>query len=147
MLYEAQKRGVIFDAANGGNHFSFSVAKAALAEGFLPDIISTDLTVKTLFKGRKVFSLPFVMSKYLALGLPLPQIIARTTQIPARLLGLEKDLGSLSPNTVADIAIFRCVEAPAAFEDFAGETVLGDCLLKSEMTIQRGTCVFRQIDF
>ena len=146
-LYEAQKRGVILDAANGGNHFSFRVAKAAIRQGVLPDVISTDLTVKTLFKGRKVFSLPFVMSKYLAPGLSLPQIIKAAAQVPAKIMGAERELGSLSVGTAADISIFRCLARKTVFEDFCGEVMEGDRLLKTELTILGGEVVFRQADF
>ena len=45
----AKERGVIFDAANGRSHFSFAVARAAIADRFLPDVISSDLTVLTLY--------------------------------------------------------------------------------------------------
>lgn len=147
ILYEAQKRGVILDAANGSNHFSFPVARAAIRQGILPDVISTDLSINTMFKGKRVFSLPFIMSKYLALGLKLPQIIERTTRIPAKIMGMEKELGSLSIGTAADISIFRCLEKETAFEDFSGEVMTGGRLLKTEMTILGGEVVFRQIDF
>lgn len=146
-LYEDQKRGVCFDAANGGNHFGFQVAKAAIAEGFLPDIISTDITTKTLMKGNCVFSLPFVMSKYIALGMEIPDIIERVTQNPARQLGEERNLGSLSCGTEADIAIHRLIPRKISYRDFSGEEVLGEQLFKTEMTVRHGRCVFRQIDF
>lgn len=146
-FYHHQKRGVIFDAANGTNHFSFKVAKAALKEGFLPDIISTDLTTKSLYKTNMVFSLPFVMSKYLALGLTVEEILKRVTINPARLLGLDQELGSLAEGTKADIAILREVKKPVTFSDYCGDEVHGDMLLRTEMTIFNGITVFRQIDF
>lgn len=146
-LFEEQKRGVIFDAANGGNHFGFSVARQALKEGFLPDIISTDLTVKTLMKGNRVFSLPFVASKYLALGMEKEAIVKRVTQNPARQLGEERNLGSLANGTEADIAIFRVVPKEVVYQDTFGEEVNGNQLFKTEMTIRHGRTVYRQIDF
>lgn len=146
-LYEEQKRGVCFDAANGGNHFGFQVARAAISEGFLPNIISTDITTKTLMKGNCVFSLPFVMSKYIALGMEIPNIIERVTQNPARQLGEERNLGSLSCGTEADIAIHRLIPRKMYYRDFSGEEVLGEQLFKTEMTLRHGKCVFRQIDF
>ena len=103
---EAQKRGVIIDAANGGNHWSFKVAEKAIAEGFYPDIISTDLTVKTLFKDP-VFSMPYLMSKYLFLKMPLPEIIARCTSIPAKIMGMESEIGQLQEGFLADVAILK----------------------------------------
>ncbi len=146
-LREHQKRGVIFDAANGGNHFGLKVAQCCLAEGFLPDIISTDLSVKTSYIPGKVFSLPYILSKYIALGMPLDAIIERATLNPARLLGMEKDLGSLCEGTCADIAIHRLLDHPVVFKDFQGDELSGDQLLKTEMTLREGVAVFRQIDF
>ena len=66
-LFNAQRAGVLFDTANGRKNFSFQVAQAALAGGFPPDIISSDVTRKTLFSDF-VFSLPFIMMKFLNLG-------------------------------------------------------------------------------
>lgn len=145
--FEARKRGIIFDAANGRNHFSFKIAQKALEESFLPDVISTDITAKTVFKGNRVFSLPFIMSKYLALGLSMTQIVERTTRIPACLIGKEKELGSLSNDTVADVTILRCIHKQTTFDDFEGAEKKGEKLIKTELTMRAGHIVFRQIDF
>lgn len=142
-----QKRGVIFDAANGVNHFGLKVARACLDQGFLPDIISTDLSVKSVYAPGKVFSLPFIMSKYIALGMEIPEIIRRVTTNPARALGEEKELGSLMEGTCADIAILRVVDKPVDFMDFAGDSVHGEKLFRTEMTIREGQTAFRQIEF
>ena len=146
-MFDHQKRGVIYDAANGTNHFSLDVAVRCLEEGLLPDIISTDLTVKSLFIPGKVFSLSAVLSKYLALGMPLAEIIRRATANPARLLGEEKELGSLSEGTCADIAIHRLVDHHSVFTDFFGRELVGKQLLRTELTMREGEVVFRQIEF
>lgn len=146
-MYEHRRRGVIFDAANGTNHFSFDVASTCLAEGFTPDIISTDLTVKSLFKGRRVFSLPFVLSKYLALGLPLQHIIRASTTAPAKLIGEERELGSLCEGTCADIAVHRIIKCKTQFEDSMQKVINSDSLLRTEMAMREGTVVFRQTGF
>lgn len=65
---EYQNKGIIFDAANGTNHFSLRVAECCMNQGFLPDIISTDLTIKSLYIPGKVFSLPFIQSKIFGTG-------------------------------------------------------------------------------
>ncbi len=83
----ARKRGVIFDAANGKSHFAFKTAKAALADGFMPDIISSDLTWMTMFK-QPTFGLPWLMSKYLALGMKLSDIVKACTATPAAVIGM-----------------------------------------------------------
>lgn len=146
-LFEHQKRGVIFDAANGVNHFSFDVAVKCLEEGFLPDIISTDLSCKSVYALGKVFSLPAVLSKYLALGMPLSDILCRAIRNPASALGQEKELGSLCEGTCADIAIHRLIDCRTVFTDTFGKKKEGRLLLRTELTMREGGVVFRQIDF
>jgi dihydroorotase len=85
---EAKTRGVVLDAAPAQSHFSFDLARIALEQGLEPTTISTDITV-TNYQGPVLFSLPVVMSKFLALGLRLEQVIAKTTRNPARVLGEE----------------------------------------------------------
>lgn len=143
---KAQARGIIFDAANGSNHFSFATAEAALAEGFFPDVISTDLTVKTLFK-PPVYSLPYTLSKYLAIGCALSDVISAATKIPARLMGMEGKIGTLASGAYADIAIFKLVNKEVTFADAFKETRKGKLMLLPQMTIVNGQIVFRQLDF
>lgn len=146
-FFEYQKKGIIFDAANGTNHFSLDVAQKCLEQGFLPDVISTDLTTKSAYIPGKVFSLPFIMSKYMALGLPMEKIIECTTLTPARLMKEEKEIGSLCAGTCADIAIHRVIPHETVFEDCFGKKLQGDSLLKTELTMREGNVVYRQIDF
>lgn len=146
-LFEAKQRGVIFDAAVGKSHFSFDVAKAALEDGFLPDIISTDITVNNAWIDGMAFSLPSVMSRFLAIGMDIPQIVKCTTQNPARLLGMECELGSLSEGTCADIAIHRVVPHSIMFSDPCGQSLIGNKVFDTQMTISDGAVVYRSIQF
>lgn len=146
-VLEARRRGILFDAANGSNHFDLSVARTALAEGFLPDIISTDLTSKTMYAPHAVMSLPFVMSKYLNLGVSLSDVVKRTTEIPARLMGMEGRAGTLRAGAPADIAIFKEIPATVKFVDHKGEAFSGDRLLKPLLTVLNGKVAYRQVDF
>lgn len=141
---EAQQRGVIMDAANGRNHWTFSVAEPALQQKFIPDIISTDITTKTLFKDP-VFGLPYVMSKYLALGLPLAAVVARCTAIPAKLLGLEGAIGTLAPGAWGDVSVFRMEDKSLVFSDTQGKTRPGTQLLVPQLTILNGQILFRRL--
>lgn len=143
---EAQKNGVIFDAANGKNHFAFKTAEAALADGFLPDIISTDMSSLNAFARDRVFSLPFAMSKYMMLGMDIETILRCVVLNPARALGMERELGSLLPGTTADIAIHRIIDHRTRFEDTLGEERFGEQVLRTEMTVCKGTIVFRTIE-
>jgi predicted amidohydrolase len=142
----ARQRGVIFDAANGFGHFSFAVARAAIRDGFLPDIISTDLSVSTLYMDY-VFGLPYVMSKYLNLGVSLMEIVAASTSTTARWLGIQEQLGTLRPGAVADIAVLKLINRPTRFRDTPGEVFVGEQLLVPQMTVLGGKIVYRQVDF
>jgi predicted amidohydrolase len=145
-LFAAQKAGVVFDACNGRNNFSFKVAQAALAEGFIPDVISSDVTKKTLY-GDFVFSLPFVMMKYLNMGMKLEQVVAACTSVPARLIGMKGKLGTLSPGALADVAVFRLGKKKLKVKDILGDSITGENVLVPQMTILDGQVTYRQIDF
>lgn len=144
-IWDAQQRGVIMDAANGGNHWSFRVAEAALHEGFIPDVISTDLTVKTVYK-NPVFSLPFLMAKYIMLGLPIETIVKCCTENPAKALGIDQEVGGLKPGMYADVAVMKEVPKEIVFKDTESTVKRGKLALIPQMTILRGKIVYRNID-
>ncbi len=140
-VLEARERGVMFDAANGRGNFSLSVAREALRAGFLPDIISSDLTVSTFRGSPHVRSLPHVLSKYLSLGLSLPEVLRRCTEKPAQLLGMEGEIGTLRPGARADVAVFRLEDRIWEQEDFCGEKIRCEQLLVPRMTFLDGSPV------
>lgn len=142
----ARKRGVIFDAANGKNHFAFKTAESALADGFAPDIISSDFSNMTLFK-QPVLGLPWLMSKYLALGMKLNDIVAACTSTPARLMGMENEIGTLSNGACADVAILKFVDHKCDFKDCFDNICTGKKLLLPQATIRAGRIMFRQMNF
>ena len=137
-VYEARKRGVIFDAADARVHYALPVIRQALKEGFLPDTISTDLVQESRFQPG-VFGLPRLLSKYLALGMPLVQII--------RIMGTDNYLGTLEPGSQGDVAIFKEKEAKAQMKDRLGNVLALPRLLVPQCTILKGKVVYRQIDF
>jgi predicted amidohydrolase len=145
-LVEGQKAGIIFDAANGRNNFASEVARKALAQGFFPDVISSDVTARTVF-GNFVFSLPYVMMKYLNLGMELERVIAACTSVPARLIGLSGKIGTLAPGAFADVAVFQQVEKPIIIIDKFGGRITGEKWLIPQLTILDGKIAYRQIDF
>jgi predicted amidohydrolase len=145
-LFEARKSGIVFDAANGRNHFAVKVARTALAEGFFPDVISTDLTARTAY-GESAFGLPYVMMKYLNLGMELDRVVSACTSVPAGLIGLSGKIGTLAPGAHADVAVFRPVEKPVSFYDNVGGKFTGNQWLIPQLTILDGKIVYRQIDF
>jgi len=112
----ARRRGVWFDYGNGrAGHVTWEVAGRALQQGFLPDTISTDWTPE----GRvaQVIDLPNVMSKFLLLGMPLEQVIARVTVNAARVFEAFKDRGTLSVGAPADVAVLELREGTFEFVD------------------------------
>ena len=145
--WAAKERGVIFDAANGRLNFSFKIAKQALSEGFFPDIISTDATANTFGAPGMVKNLPFVMSKYLNLGLSLNQVVRAVTETPAKLMGLAGKIGTLVPGAGADVVICKLVKKPIFFKDALGEVWEGQEVLAPVMVILQGKVVYCQPDF
>jgi len=133
---EAVRRGVVFDVGHGVGSFSFEVARRALAAGLTPGTISSDLHYYNL--NGPVFDLATTMSKFLPLGLALDEILAKTTSVPARVLGLSDRLGALRPGFLADIAIFRLNEGDFEFEDSTQQRVHGTQKLEPVAVIRRG---------
>lgn len=141
-VYEARERGVKFDVGHGRANFSFAVAKTALEQGFLPDIISTDTTPATYLTGNTMNSMPFVLSKFLSMGMTLQQVIRCVTGIPAQMLGLSGAAGTLADGANADIVICKRVYRKIIFSDSAGTTFCGDQLLVPQMVIADGRMVY-----
>jgi dihydroorotase len=121
---EARGRGIRFDFANGlTEHWAWDVAERALAQDFLPDTISSDLTVA----GRKaqVIDLPNVLSKFLLLGMPLADVLARVTSNAARTFRQLDGLGTLRDGATADLAVLEMTEGRFEFVDNYKQTRQG----------------------
>jgi dihydroorotase len=113
---DARKRGVLFDIGNGRTgHLTWEVAERALQQDFLPDTISSDLTAAS--RTYQVFNYPNVLSKFLLLGMPLDQVIARATTNAARAIPEFKAYGTLRPGAVADVAVLELQEGDFDFVD------------------------------
>lgn len=146
-IKEAKERGVIFDCSNGVAHFDFHVARKAMEQGFNPDIISTDLTLRNSLRTEKVFSLLFVMSKYLNMGMSFFDVVKAVTQTPARLMKMQDQTGTLTPGAFADIAIVKLRKEKIEFEDTRGVRLEGDCYIDNCATISNGQIVYRRQRF
>ena len=138
-LKAAIKRGVIMDTANGRSNFSFASARKCLAEGILPDTISTDLTHRGL--RDRTFNLPVNMSKFMALGLGLKQVVAMTTINPARAIHEESRIGSLKPGMAADVSILELRSGAWTLIDTPGETMKTDKLLMPVTAVKAGKVI------
>jgi dihydroorotase len=138
-LFEGRKRGVLFDVGHGGGSFAWRIAAPAIKEGFVPDSISTDLHVGSMNAGMK--DMLNVMSKFLALGLPLEDVIRRSTWNPARQIKQE-GLGHLSPGALADVAVLRLEKGQFGFVDSFGGRLRAPQRLVCELTLRDGKVVY-----
>jgi len=105
-VLEAHERGVLFDVGHANKHFDFDLVKGAMDQGLRPDIISTDLHGK-LGTGHPIVDLPTTMTKFLALGTSLEEIVADCTINPARAIGWDDRLGALDVGREADVAVLE----------------------------------------
>jgi dihydroorotase len=113
---EARRRGIRFDFANGlTEHWAWDVAERAMAQDFLPDTISSDLTVAG--RTAQVIDLPHVLSKFLLLGMPLPDVLARVTMNAARTFRQLNALGTLREGSTADVTVLEMTEGSFEFVD------------------------------
>jgi dihydroorotase len=138
-LFEARKRGVIFDVGHGGGSFLFRQAFPAVKQGFLPDSISTDLHESSMNAGMK--GMLNVMSKFINLGMAVEDVIARATWNPARIIRRE-ELGNLSVGADADIAVLRVESGDYGFIDASGKRMKGARNLVAELTVRAGKVVW-----
>ena len=136
-VVEAQRAGIIFDCAHGRNHFNFRMIEKALDQGFLPDTISTDLTTTTATKGP-VWDLPTTMTKLLHFGLPLDEIVHRSTAAPAKIMGYEGTVGTLKPGANADVSVFELRDGRFELRDSDNDTITAKRRLIAHLTVKDG---------
>ena len=139
---QARERGVLFDVAHGRMHVKFPVARAAIAQGFAPDTISSDLTMGGA--AGCVKDLPTTMAKFLGLGMPLAEVVRAVTATPAKAVGRAGMLGTLAPGAVADVAVFRLETGAFDFEDAHGERMTGPQRFVPQLTLRAGEIWWRR---
>src|SRR5215467_2063023 len=136
---KAKERGVIFDVGHAGGHFDFNLVRRAMGEGIVPDVISSDLHGRLSQPGFGVVGdLPTVLTKFLALGLTLDQIITMCTINPARVIGWEDRLGTLEVGREADIAVLQLVNEPTKLRDSVGGEMTHNQRIAARWTIRSG---------
>lgn len=138
-VFEAQNRGVIFDVGHGGGAFSWAQAVPAFQQGFYPNVISSDLHDQSMNSGMK--DMANVMSKFLAVGMSLQDVILRSTWNPAQVIQ-RPDLGHLSVGAEADLAVFNVREGKFGYTDVRKIAVTGTKKLEAELTIRAGKVVW-----
>ena len=132
----ARERGVLFDLGHGAGGFSFGSAEAMLADGFLPDVISSD--THCLSVAGPMVDLPNCLSKLMALGLGLDQVIAAATTAPAQAVGIATICGSLRLGAPADVVLLSLERGSFVFNDVVGQARTGSARLAVTDTIVAG---------
>jgi dihydroorotase len=138
----AKQRGVLFDVGHGGGSFDFTVAEAAIAQGCLPDTISSDIHVVSGNTPGMPY-LTWVMSKFMALGYTLEEVVAMATISPAKIINRAPKLGTLQIGAPGDVAIMELVEGPVSFVDTRNNTRSGKAWLKPVQTVTAGVAYGR----
>jgi dihydroorotase len=138
-LFAARQRGVRFDLGHGAGSFWFRNAVPALRYGFPPDTISTDLHMGNI--NGPVSSMLNTMSKCLCMGMPLEEVIDRSTRLPAQLIG-RPELGTLSLGAGADVAVFKLLEGAFGYTDCGKAKITGSQKLECQLTLRDGQIVY-----
>jgi dihydroorotase len=136
---QARDRGIIFDLGHGAGSFDYSQAVPATTQGFLPDVISTDLHRNSMNAGMK--TMLNVLSKMLNLGMTFEQVIEASTWKPAQVIR-RPDLGHLGRGAVADIAVLRLHEGDFGFLDASGKRASGRIKVENELTVREAVVVW-----
>jgi dihydroorotase len=133
----AKKRGVIFDIGHGGGSFDFTVAEAAMQQGCMPDTISSDIHV---FSGNSpgMPYLTWVMSKFMALGYTLEQVVQMATTVPALIINRMPKLGTLQVGAPADATLIEIVQGAVEFVDTRNNKRQGNAYIKPVQTVIGG---------
>ena len=138
ILIEARERGVIFDVGHGAGSFWFRNAVPAVKQGFIPDSMSTDLHNDDV----NFVSMTEVMSKFLAMGVPLQEIIRRSTINPAREIRRQDLVGTLSVGRDADVAVLELLHGHFSYIDDGWARMDGNVKLVARMTVREGRILY-----
>lgn len=134
-IFEAQKSGRIFDVGHGGGAFVWATAINSIKQGFLPNTISTDLYRNSRNAGMK--DMANVMSKFLAMGMSVQDVVLRSTWNPAQVIK-RPELGNLSVGSEADVTVFSLRDGKFGYMDARGSVLNGTKRLEAELTIRAG---------
>ena len=135
VVLEARERGVLFDIGHGKGSFAFKTARAMLANGFYPDTISSDVHILCI--NGPAFDQVTTMSKFLCMGMSLPDVVAAST-VNAAMALRRPELGNLKPGSVGDATIISIKEGRFDYVDVVGEHLIGERKIVSEGVVIRG---------
>src|ERR1700742_1033342 len=134
-VLDARERGVLFDIGHGKGSFAFKTARAMLANGFYPDTISSDVHILCI--NGPAFDQVTTMSKFLCMGMPLPDVVAAST-VNAAMALRRPELGSLKVGSVGDATLISVQQGKFDYEDVVGEHLIGDRKIVSEGVVIGG---------
>jgi dihydroorotase len=134
-ILAARERGVLFDVGHGMGSFSFDVARAMLKAGFAPDTISSD--IHDLNLNGPVFDQATTLSKFLALGMSLADVVRATTTNPAAAIR-KPDLGTLRPGSIGDATIFSLAHGQHELVDSIANTAIASERIVVSATVLGG---------
>lgn len=146
-IKQARERGVIFDIGHGHYNFATNSAVKITQDGFWPDTISTDMTINKVGASKIVRSMPMIMSKFLALGMPLCDIVRAVTEKPAELMGMKDEIGTLKAGAIADVAIMRKEALVRDYPDSTGAAIKGSEAFVPQLTMANGQIVYSNEKF
>ncbi len=132
----AWDRGIIMDIGHGAGSFSFETAAALIDAGHQPDVISSDIHQFSIH--GPLFDMPTCLSKFLALGMTLEEVIAAATIRPAQAMGMGDEIGTLNPGALADVALWAIDEGDFTLYDIHMNARQGKQLLRNTGTIING---------
>ena len=141
-FFDARKKGIIFDLGHGAGSFSFSMAKPSIEQGFLPDTISTDHHRVSMLTNHS--NMPNCMSKMMALGLSLEDVIEKSTRTPSNILN-QPELGHIGEGSEADIAILKVSKGKFGLIDnglTGNRKLITDKIIENQLTIKSGEIVW-----
>ena len=136
----AAERGVVLDVGHAGVHLSIPVAQKAIQQGLLPTTISTDLHHNAQ---RHIYTMPELIAKFVAFGMPLEEAVAASTCRAAVAMGLQQEIGGLSVGMAGDAAVFDMVESAVTFVDATGNSLAGKHQLRPVLTVKDGQVAWR----
>jgi dihydroorotase len=150
VVWAALERGVTVDVGHG-SHFSFDMARRTIAAGIRPTTLGADMhgynvrvpdaaadRAANPFFGVAPFNLTNAMTKLLALGLPLPEIVATVTSNPAIMLGMADSIGALRPGMAADVSVLDIRDGHFELRDNSGETVISPAMIIPGFALRAG---------
>jgi dihydroorotase len=139
---KARERGVVFDVGHGAGSFNWDVCETALAQGFPPDTISSDLHTGNI--DGPVFDLATTVAKFLHLGFPLDEALAKVTAEPARIIGMADRIGTLAVGAWGDAAVLGLEEGAFELTDCHGQVRVASRRLVPRVVIAKGRVYSRE---